>query len=138
MAPLHASLHRAALHQQDRIFGGVETLASFFRSSAGMFAFCLGHNPTKIPVSTWLTSSKIYWIDIQFDSSKFTAIIRGLSSGCRDSEDTPVCSTSNKGGEDREKKHKSASIGIFSTQQRRAKHGIYLQQEPIFYLGVQL
>jgi hypothetical protein len=37
-----------------------------------------------------------------------------------------------------EKKHTSASIRIFSTQQRRARHGIYLQQEPTFYSGVQL
>jgi hypothetical protein len=59
----------------------------------------------KIRVSTRLASSKISWIDIQFDSSKFTAVIRGSSSGSKDAEDTPVCSTNNQGDEYREKAH---------------------------------
>jgi hypothetical protein len=39
--------------------GVLKAVASFFRSVAGMSAFYLGHNPTKIQVSTWLASSKI-------------------------------------------------------------------------------
>jgi hypothetical protein len=67
-----------------------KTFASFFTSSFGTFAFYFGHNPTNIRVSTRLTNSKISWIDIQFASSKFTAVIRGSSSGCRVDNDTPV------------------------------------------------
>jgi hypothetical protein len=36
------------------------------------------------------TNSKISWIDIQFASSKLTAVIRGSSPGCRVDKDTPV------------------------------------------------
>jgi hypothetical protein len=44
-----------------------------------------------------LANSKISWIDIQFDSSKFTTAIRGSSSGCKGAEDTPVCSKEPRG-----------------------------------------
>jgi hypothetical protein len=47
-------------------------------------------------------------MDIQFDSSKFTAAIRGSSSGCKGAEDTPLCSKEPRG--QRQKKHTSASI----------------------------
>jgi hypothetical protein len=56
-----------------RMIGSSEVskaLASFFKSFSGIDALCLGHNPTKIHVSTWLTNSKISWIEIQFASSK--------------------------------------------------------------------
>jgi hypothetical protein len=49
-----------------------------------------------IRVRTRLTNSKISWIDIQFVSSKFTAVIRGSSPGCRVDKDTLVCSVQHK------------------------------------------
>jgi hypothetical protein len=64
--------------------------ASFFTSLFGTFAFCLGHNPTKIRVRTRFTNSKISWIDIQLASSKPTATMRGSLSGCKINEDTLV------------------------------------------------
>jgi hypothetical protein len=39
--------------------GVSKALASFFKSLSGTSALCLGHNPTKIRVSTRLTNSKI-------------------------------------------------------------------------------
>jgi hypothetical protein len=53
-------------------------------------AFFFGHNPTNICVRTRLTNSKISWIDIQFASSKLTAVIRGSLPGCRVDKDTPI------------------------------------------------
>jgi hypothetical protein len=44
--------------------GVSKALARFFKSDT--FPFCLGHNPTKIRVSTRLTNSKISWTDIKF------------------------------------------------------------------------
>jgi hypothetical protein len=65
--------------------------ASFLRSSTHISALFFGHNPTNICVSTRRVSSRISWIDIQFNSSIFTATIRGSSSfGCNGAKGTPV------------------------------------------------
>jgi hypothetical protein len=45
---------------------------------------------------------------------------------------TPQYVLNNQGDEDREKAHIN-KYKNFATQQRRTKHGIYLQQEPTFY-----
>jgi hypothetical protein len=72
-----------------------KTAASFLRLSVGMSAFFFGHNPTKICVSTRRVSSRTSWTDIQCNSSKFTAAIRGSSStGCNGAKDTPIFSAS--------------------------------------------
>jgi hypothetical protein len=63
----------------------------------------------KIRMSTRLANSKISWIEIQFASSKLTAAMRESSSGCKDDEDSPVCSTQPRKQRQR-KKHTSASI----------------------------
>jgi hypothetical protein len=68
----------------------LKVLARFFKS--GTLAFFLGHNPTKIHVSTRLTNSKISWTDIQFASSKLTAAKRGSSSSCKVDTDTSLYS----------------------------------------------
>jgi hypothetical protein len=52
-----------------------------------------------IRVRTWLTNSKISWIDIQFASSKLTAVIRGSSPGCRVDKDTSVNPVQQRGQE---------------------------------------
>jgi hypothetical protein len=44
-------LHGATFHQKNRIFRGVEVLASLFKSASATSTFCLGHNPMKILVS---------------------------------------------------------------------------------------
>jgi hypothetical protein len=44
--------------------GVSKAMVSFFTSLSGTSAFCLGHNPTEIRISTRLTNSKISWIDI--------------------------------------------------------------------------
>jgi hypothetical protein len=67
-----------------------KALARFFKS--GTFAFFLGHNLTKIRISTRLTNSKISQTDIQFASSKLTAAKRGSLSGCKVDADTSLYS----------------------------------------------
>jgi hypothetical protein len=67
-----------------------KALARFFKY--GTFAFCLGHNPTKIRVRARLTNSKISWTDIQFASSKLTAAKRGSLFGCKVDADTSLYS----------------------------------------------
>jgi hypothetical protein len=87
-----------------------KALARFFKS--GTFAFCLGHNPTKIRVSTRLTNSKIFWTDNQFASSKLTTAKRGSSSGCKVDADTSLYSAKPRKQQTAEKeyisKHKRA------------------------------
>jgi hypothetical protein len=56
----------------------------------------------------WVINSKVSWIDIQFSSSRLTAVIRGSSSGCRDDGDTPVNPARHKAGR-REKEEKRVS-----------------------------
>jgi hypothetical protein len=67
-----------------------KALARFFKS--GTLAFFLGHNPTKIHISTWFANSKISRIDIQFASSKLTAAKRGSSSSYKVDADTSLYS----------------------------------------------
>jgi hypothetical protein len=80
-----------------------KALARFFKS--GTLAFLLGHNPTKIRVSTWLTNSKISWTDIQFASSKLTTAKRGSSSGCKVDADTSLYSAKPRKQQTAEKEH---------------------------------
>jgi hypothetical protein len=94
--------------------GVSNALASFFKSPSGTSAFCLGYNPTKIRVSMRLANSKISWIEIQFASSKLTATMRESLSGCKDDEDTPVCSArpkkQNTEGKTQIRRHKEQAI----------------------------
>jgi hypothetical protein len=83
-----------------------KALASSFKSPFGTSAFFFGYNPTNIRVRTRLTNSKISWIDIQFASSKLTAVIRGSSPGCKVDNDTPVNPAKQRGqGKRRKGKH---------------------------------
>jgi hypothetical protein len=65
-------------------------LASLVKLSFRTAALFFGHNPANSRDRTWLTNSKVSWIDIQFFSSRLTAFIRGSSSVCKDDGDTPV------------------------------------------------
>jgi hypothetical protein len=65
-------------------------LARFSKLSFGTFAFFFGHNLTNNRDRTWLTNSKISWIDIQFASSRLTAVSKGSSPDGKDEEDTLV------------------------------------------------
>jgi hypothetical protein len=67
-----------------------KALARFFKLSFGTAAFFFGHNPMNSRDKTQLTNSKVSWIDIQFASSRLTAVSRGSSPGCKDDEDTPI------------------------------------------------
>jgi hypothetical protein len=49
MAPLSASLHRAALHQKNRIFRGVESRGKFLRISSWHIRLFLGPQPKENP-----------------------------------------------------------------------------------------
>jgi hypothetical protein len=89
--------------------GVSKALASFFTSLSGISAFCLGHNPTKICISTRLTNSKISWTDIQFASSKLTAAMRGSMFGCKVDADTSVYSAEPR-KQKKQKRNISASI----------------------------
>jgi hypothetical protein len=80
--------------------------ASFFTSLFGTSAFCLGYNRTNIRVRTRLTSSKISWINIQFASSKLTAVIRGSSPDCRVDKDTLVNPVKQRGQKNKTKRKK--------------------------------
>jgi hypothetical protein len=64
--------------------------------------------------------------------------MRESSSGCKDAEDTPVCSKEQKGQRQKTRKHMSVSMRMGKPIKEGKKYGIYLQQEPKFYLGVQL
>jgi hypothetical protein len=67
-----------------------KALASFSKLSFRTSAFFFGHNPMNSHDRTRLTNSKVSWIDIQFASSRLTAVSRGSSPGCKDDEDTLV------------------------------------------------
>jgi hypothetical protein len=90
--------------------GVSKALARFFKS--GTSAFCLGHNLTKIRVSTRLTNSKISWTDIQFSYSKLTAAKRGSSSGCKVDADTSVYSPKTRKQKTAEKEYISKHIRV--------------------------
>jgi hypothetical protein len=94
----------------------------------GTSAFCLGHNPTNIRVRTQLTNAKISWINIQFASSKLTAVIRGSSPGCRVDKDTLVNPVQQrdrkKEGKENISKYKKA-IAVEEEDKTR----MYLQQQ---------
>jgi hypothetical protein len=64
--------------------------------SFGTAALFFGHDPANSRDRTRLTNSKVSWIDIQFASSRLTAVIRGSSSVCKDDGDTPVNSAQQK------------------------------------------
>jgi hypothetical protein len=65
-------------------------LARFSKLFFGTSAFFFGHNPTNNCDRTRLTNSKVSWIDIQFASSRLTAVSRGSSLDGKDEEDTLV------------------------------------------------
>jgi hypothetical protein len=96
--------------------GVSKTVASFFRSAAGTSAFCLGHNLKKICVSTRLVSSKISWIDIQFDSSKFCGHQRIIVRLQRCRRHPSMFKTTKE--TKTEKKHTSASIRILQLNKK--------------------
>jgi hypothetical protein len=84
--------------------------ASFLRSAVGTSILFFGHNPTNIRFSMQRVSSRISWTDIQFNSSKFTAAIRGSSSsGCKGAKDTPVFSMETQKTETRDNEQTPAS-----------------------------
>jgi hypothetical protein len=83
-------------------------LARLLKSSFRTAALFFGHNPTNSRDRTRLTNSKVSWIDIQFSSSRLTAVIRGSLSGCRADRDTPVNPARHKEGR-KEKKEEAVS-----------------------------
>jgi hypothetical protein len=64
-------------------------LARFSKSSFRTSAF-FGHNPMNNRDRMQLTNSKVSWIDIQFASSRLTAVSKGSSPDGKDEEDTLV------------------------------------------------
>jgi hypothetical protein len=103
---LSTSLQRKPLQLEDGVVSRIKGFGSFFKSLFGTSAFFIGHNPMNIRVRTRLTNSKISWIDIQFASSKLTAVIRGSSPGCRVDKDNLVNPVQQRGqGKSRKRKY---------------------------------
>jgi hypothetical protein len=68
-------------------------------------------------------------MDIQFDSSKFTAAIRGSSSfGCKGAKDTPAFSAKTQKTETIDNEQTLARRRM-SKKTKREEHGTYHQQE---------
>jgi hypothetical protein len=87
-----------------------KALASFSKLSFGTSAFFFGHNPTNSHDRTRLTNSKVSWIDIQFASSRLTAVSRGSSPGCKDDEDTLVNPAQQRRTKEKRKRKVSARV----------------------------
>jgi hypothetical protein len=100
-------------------------LARLLKLSFETAALFFGHNPTNSHDRTQLTNSKVSWIDIQFSSSRLTAVIRGSSPGCRGDGDTPTNPARYK-ADRREKEEKNVSKYNSATEVENRRQGAAL------------